>query len=1012
MSEAALAGLDRAGRSDWWVRRGLGSGPAAFLAEVEAGPDGWVERTASALSRPHVGNPVRAARAVAGAMAREAELLAPPGRLEALIDLAGASEWAARVLSVQPGWLVGAVDGAAAEGQPPEGLLGSLRSQVRARVAGTEHDTASFEAALRDLRTEASLRIALRELRGADIRDTAAELAELASAALQAALDHHHPRLVAESGPLEPACRHLVLGLGKLGGGELNFSSDIDLVYVYESDEARAGALSSHQFHVRLFERVTNSLSRVTDRGRVFRVDIDLRPEGRTGPICNSLAGLERYYETWGRTWERAAWIKARPVAGDRSLYDEVARFVRPFVFRRIRDLSAVEELVAMKAQIDASRPKLRTKSSVPRDLKLGRGGIREIEFFAQAQQLLFGGHDAGLRSANTLDALRALEVAGRLSAREREVLADAYLFLRRLEHRVQLMDDRQTHTLPGGEVGAEVARTLGYPDLEALEEAVRQHTSGVSVRFEGLLGAVDEAPATSSEVQTLLGPDRDEPARLQVLERLGSGAPHTALANLESACRHPRSPLHPAATGAGARVGAQLLEACLASPDLDRALKHLPDLIRATLPHRAYLEPLERSELRKGVARLLGASDLLARILVSNPPLMTAVLYGGALPSVDQLRAGIHSRIEDLLTEQALVELRLIKQEEILRTAVAELAGDLAFTSTQLRLTHLAEELLDATLTLALREAYARFGEPEDPEAALVLLGGGTLGARELGYRSDVDLSALFVGEGETSGGTRSPVSLAELYTRVMQRTLSFLTLRLPQGDLYPVDMRLRPSGSQGALVTSLHNFERYHREGRAQLWERQALVRTRVVAGEPRLRARAATALERATYGRPFPAGGREAIRRMREKLGAAATRGRRGGRGVFHLKHGEGGLTGIEFLVQGLLLEHGPQREELRVPHTVTALERLAATSILPVEEAETLAGAHQRHRRTLDWLRVLHDEPLDVVDLGRRSLRALALVLGYQGDDAEARFAQRLERDRQAVEQGWRRYVVGG
>ena len=999
-----LAGAsDALARRAVWTGQGLESPAASFLAELEPGP--WVPEAWSALARPRVGNVARAARSLTAALGRAPELDRSAGAITALVDLAGASEWAAKVLAVQPELALAlARCPATAEGRAPQPRSRDYLALVTASVEEAGDDTERFEALLRDLRTQENLRIGLRELRGANLRDTSAELASLASAALQGALDHHVPQLVARHGPLDPPCRHLVVGLGKLGGGELNLSSDIDLLYVYETDEARAGELSSHQFHVKLFERVTHSLSRLTDRGRVFRVDIDLRPEGRTGPLCNSLAGLERYYETWGRTWERAAWIKARPVAGDETLFEELQRFTRPFVFRRSRDLRAVEEILDMKRQIDAARPRARLGRAVT-DLKLGRGGIREIEFFVQGHQLLFGGRNPRLRGANTLEALRALEASGTLPARDAERLATAYLFLRRVEHRVQLLDDRQTHSLPGGEVGAELARTLGFATLEALEAALREHMDAVHARFRGLLGSVDDDAPVSADVIRLLDPEADDEARRGILERLGSEAPHAALSKLAATRRIPRSPLHPAAPVRAARVGQLLLEECLASPDLDRALSHLPELLRALVLHEAYLQPLEQPALRRGLARLLGASDLLARILVSSPGFIPAVLFGGALPPPETLDPDRFRPRDNDELEQCLVELRLLKQREVLRVAVAELAGAIDYPMVQARLTHLAETIVAAAYRLALEEAYRRYGRPEDPDAALVLLGGGSLGAMELGYRSDVDVSALYVGSGSTTGGERAPVSVTELYTRVVQRLLSFLTLRMPQGELYPVDLRLRPSGSQGALITSLANFERYHREGRAHLWERQALVRTRVIAGDPGPVARATATLLEATYDVPFPKRGWSEIEAMRGRLEASSSKRRN--RGVFHLKHGEGGLIEVEFLVQGLMLARG----DAACAHANTrrALERAAEAGALSAAEATALAEAHQRHRRTLDWLRVIHDEPLDVIDLGRRSLRPLALALGYQGDDAEARFGAQLERDRITIRNAYRRYV---
>lgn len=996
----ALAGLPAA----------LAAAAAEALSDVALGETSlegradWAERAVSALRAPRIGDPARAARTLASALSGGDPSLSGPGCIEALIELSGASAWAARILAARPG-LVGELcegDASIAAGRVPESAADAYTAWVQAIVRRAGGDTAAFDAELRLLRNREALRIALAELRGADVRGTAADLADLASAALQGALDHHLPKLVESYGPLHPPCRHLVVGLGKLGGRELNFSSDIDVIYLYEHDEALAGDLSSHQLHVRLFERVTNSLSKVTEHGRVFRVDIDLRPEGRTGPLCNSLAGLERYYETWGRTWERAAWIKGRPVAGDLDLFSELERIIRPFVFRRSRDLAAVEGVLDMKAQIDLQRKRPRGSY----DLKLGKGGIREIEFFAQGQQLLFGGRDPRLQRAGTLDALHALEVAGRLNPRDREVLGDAYLFLRRVEHRVQLVEDRQTHEIPKGEALEPLARSLGFEQGEDLERALRRHTQMVHRLFTGLLGAVNDHPAPPREVELLLDPGVDDETKHETLHALGSRSPHMALANLATSARIPRSPLHPAASERHARLGRQILAECLASSDLDRALKHLPDLLRSLIYHGAYVDQLERSDLRRGVARVLGASDLLARILVSSPALLPGVLFAGRLPATDSLLETIDEGVDLADVEGTLIRLRQLKVEELLRCAMADLAGAVSPPEVQARLTELAERLIGATLRLALGEAEARYGPPRDPDAALVILAGGTLGAKELGYRSDVDLSAIYVGEGETAGGARSPVSLAELYTRVVQRMLSFLSLRMPQGDLYPVDMRLRPSGSQGALVASLSNFETYHVEGRARLWERQALIRTRVIAGPPRLKERVEAAVHRAAYGRPYARQDAIEIHHMRERMERERSRPRRLRSAMFHVKLGTGGLVEAEFLVQHLLMLHVPEAPGLATASTREALFELGRRGHLSTRLSERLVLAHQRLRRVIDWLRVIHDEPLETVDLEGRHLRRLALVLGYQGGEAEELLRRDIESDRRAVHEAYR------
>ena len=970
-----------------------------LLASVADGFDRWAERAARALAQPDIGNPLRAARTLAAALVKNPEVLACPDGIEAAVDLAGSSDWAARLLAARPQWLSGICRGAAAlEGRPPAPAAQRYGVEASKIVRHADGNTELFETELRRFRTQEALRIALRELRGADVRSTAAELAEFASVALQAALDHHYPKLVESVGPLSPPCRHLVVGLGKLGGRELNFSSDIDVLYLYEHDEGGTEHLSNHQFFVRLFERVTNSLSRLTEHGRVFRVDIDLRPEGRTGALCNSLASLERYYETWGRTWERAVWIKARPVAGDLDLFTELAQFIRPFVYRSTRDLAAVEGVLEMKGQIDAQRRRARLNTG-GFDLKLGKGGIREIEFFAQGQQLLFGGRDPRLRCAGTLAALHALEVAGRINPRHREMLANAYVFLRRVEHRVQLAEDRQTHKLPAGPALSELARSLACGSSRELRSVLESHAEGVHTLFVGLMGAVDDEPPTPKAVEQLLDATTAADAQLQVLAELGSRSPHSARANLAAAVRIPRSPFHPAAPERMARLGRQLLADCLRSPDVDRALKHLPDLLRAVLYHGAYLEQLNRADLRRGVARVLGSSDLLARILVSNPPLLSGVLFAGRLPGPEALAESVAECIELDEPERTLVKLRVLKQEEILRVAMGELAGAVTPAETQLRLTHLAERILEGTFRLALLEAEQRYGPPQDPGAALVLLAGGTLGARELGYRSDVDLSALYVGEGETKGGERSPVAISELYTRVIQRMLSFLTLRMPQGDLYPVDMRLRPSGSQGALVTSLENFRKYHSSGRARLWERQALVRTRVLFGPSALRERVEQAVGVAAYGHRYGQEDGCEIDAMRNRL--ARERGRRPGAGSLDLKFGPGGLVELEFLVQHYLLLHVPSHSDLKHPNTRTALERLGAIGVIDSGTARRLRRADERLRRTLNWMRVIHDEMLNRVNLGEEQIRPLALALGYEGPEAQGLLLRDLDADRNVV-----------
>lgn len=878
-----------------------------------------------------------------------------PPALSVIAELAGASSWAARVMVSDP-TLVTELAHRVQQGE----LDRSLRFDKAAERLAAASDSQTFDARLRRFRTRQMLRIALREIRGAPVRETAAEVSSLASAAMQAALTHHRRRLEARYGPPDPPNACVVIGMGKLGGAELNFSSDIDVIYVYEHDDGTVGDLAPHPFFVKLFERVTSSLRDLTSGGFVFRVDLDLRPEGRKGPLANSLLGLERYYETWGRTWERAAWIRARPIAGDARLGEEVLSRLRPFVFRRSLDLEQVENLVQMKTRID------REASGKQRgvDVKLGRGGIREVEFFVQAHQLLLGGRDPRLRSPHTLDALRALTAAGHVSTRTREALTEAHEFLRRLEHRLQIVDDQQTHTLPADiEARARLARSLGFGSAAELDAELQRQMSVVAAHFDDLLGRVEDEDPIPSALNVLLDGDADAEDRLDAAHALGARRPDAAIAHVDAAARVRRGPLHRNASLTDRRIGERFVRDCFESPDADRALAYLPELLKALGAHSSYVRELEQPSVRRGVAQLLGTSDLLARILVQQPPLIPIVLRSGHRRTrrevEDALTFVLEGAASDL--EAQLEALRRFKREELLRTAVADLGGQLPLEAVEDRLSDLAESLLDQVVQLATQEMRERYGEP--PEGGLVIVAGGALGAREMSYKSDLDLSAVYVGAGTTSGGARSAIEASELYTRIIQRVISFLTMPLASGDLYPVDMRLRPSGRQGALVTSLEAFRAYHDKS-AQLWERQALVRSRPLWGDPELKAQVGEAIHRAAYHAPPPVPGQ--IRDMRERLGREAAEHPTP---ESELKFGPGGIVELQFLVQLWLLIHGRDHPELRVPHTRAALEKLAELGFVERATSDLLIRAHDRLRQALNFRRLVADPKAMSADPGR-------------------------------------------
>lgn len=991
---------------------------AAALGRLCSRPEfrSAARRVASCLRS--AASPERAVHALEDAVAALTELRGDASPLlvdvvlQPFVLLAGSSVSAARRMARDPGLAIEL--GARAEALlPKEDFAGDIQQILTASGA----DTARFDRLLRRFRHRRMLSIALREIRGADLRETSREIADLAGATLEAALRHHRAGLEAKVGTLSPACACVIIGMGKLGGRELNFSSDVDLIFFYEHDEAMAGELSAHEFHVKLLERVIASMSRVTEHGFVFRVDMNLRPEGRRGALANSLASAERYYETWGRTWERAAWVRARPVAGDLAFGAQVQEMMRPFVWRRSFDLKAIEEIIGMKERIDEARS-LAALSPLGGglDLKLGEGGIREVEFFVQAQQLLHGGRDPMLRSANTLEALAALETRGLVSARTRQVLTSAYLLFRRVEHRVQIVDEQQTHHLPESpEDQAVLARSLQLGSAETLRAALAAAMQEVHEQFAGLMGVATDEEPTPPELDLLLSRELEPDAQADAWLRLGFIDPSAAQAGLDAAARFPASPFHPRAPTAARRVARRLLFECTRSPSPDRALRHLPDLLRAASVHRANLDELSRPELVRGVTRVLGASDLLARILVASPGLISHVLLPKALPPLPQLAAEAKARVQAVASdpEEALAVLRSVKQEETLRTALFDMAGLIQAPAVGERLSGLAELLIQEALDLALEQTRARYGVPTQADgspAEVCLVGGGTLGAREMSYRTDVDLSVIYRGSGETTGGARGKVSVGEFYTRVVQRLLQILTLRTPQGDLYPVDMRLRPSGTQGPLVASLHSFQSYH-EKTAQLWERQALVRSRSVAGAEGLRQVVDAAITQATYGTPAPADAAASIRDMRARLARENRRGADAD-GVIDLKHGDGGLMELDFLVQYLLLEHGHTHPAVRTTSSRTALVRLAELELLPGEVAERLVLAQERLRRVQNWLRVTHDEIVDRVLLQNpQGLAVLARTVGYGGDEASTRLVHDVRDDMSFVHAVWRERLGG-
>ena len=888
---------------------------------------------------------------------------------------------------------------------------------VMARELAGRTGVGELADALRRYRADEMVRLGARELGLGSPIEVGAELAHLADICLDAAIAHHLAELAAQHGrPIvrgddgsEREAELAVIGMGKLGGEELNFASDIDVIYVYSSDQGAAGALSLHEFMSKLCERVTACLSEVTHEDLVFRVDLRLRPEGSRGAIANSLPSLERYYETWGRPWERQAWLKARAAAGSRALGAEVLATLEPFVHPRTTSVSVVADVHDLNRRIKSELVRGGVDSGF--DVKNGAGGIREIEFFAQALQLIHAGHRPALRTRSTLGALDQLLYAGIISDSERAALADAYRFLRHIEHLLQLETGRQTQRLPQGRGALEVlARRLGHPDADALLAALAGHTAAVSRLF-ATLGEEEEGPPP--EVVALLGGEQVPAQERAILARLGLRDPEQAQRHLERARRRVTSPFGRAAEGARARVAPLLFADVLESPDPDQALAYLAELAHRRGAWTTLWRMMdENPPLRRLSASLVGTSEYLSKQFIDPPELGDALRAAGrarARRSVDELDAMVAARFAEIPADDdearwnALAEL---KNAQTLRIGLADIAGELGPEEVCAELSAVAEVCLARGFELVRAALAERHGEARGEDGSpvgLAVLGLGKLGGRELGYASDLDVLFVYAAEGESDG--ERPLPHVEYMTRLAQRLMGGLHTMHPAGRLYEVDTRLRPSGSKGLLVSSLAGWTRYHQES-ARLWERQALTRLRPVAGDPALGARAAAVASAFAYAGVDAAELAAAMTAMRDKI----ERETAGAASPVDLKAGRGGLIDIEFASQYLQLVLGPEEPQLRTPSTLEALR--AAVRLVPdlAGHCALLADAYLYLRRIEHRIRIVHDAsaqrlPADAVELDKLA-RRLGLGDGRALDAAYRRWTGEVRRAYDAV-LAWRK-----
>lgn len=885
----------------------------------------------------------------------------------------------------------------AAGGHRAARAAGSLAGELAAAMSAI-NDEAGAMRVLRLLRDREMARIASRDLLGlAELDETLGDLSGLAEVCLCASLDfaltqlrqrYGEPRDAGGS-PVHP----MVLGMGKLGGRELNFSSDIDLIFCHTAagDTDGAHALDNSEFFKRVAQLVTRLLAERTEHGFVFRVDLMLRPFGSVGPVSITLDAAEDYYQEHGREWERYAFVKARPVAGDIGAGLDFLRALRPFVYRRYLDFNAIGSLRALKKLIADDVARRRQDDNV----KLGIGGIRELEFIVQSFQLVRGGQEAPLRDTRLRPVLRRLGRSGYLSPEIAQQLDEHYVFLRRLENAIQMYADEQTHSLPLDEDAQQaLCIALGFADWDALIARFTEVRTQVHDEFRRIFAEPDQQQAEVGLAGWLLELWNEPDGQAIAADAAGFG---DAAAEVTKALRDLRDSrsvrsLTPVSQQRLQVLLPLLLEEAQRHTEPALAARRTLAVVQAIGGRSTYLTLLRESAVARGhLVRLCAASPWISQLLASNPALLDSLLDTRTLYAPPN-REDIRQELDELLSHIPAIEveagmdaLRRFRLETTLRIAACDVAGSLPLVQVSDRLTWLAEAVLQAAFDRAYVELSRTYGEPlrlDDTRAGLCAFAYGKFGGIELGYGSDLDLVFIHdcdAPDRDTRGGERA-VAGSTFMVRWAQRIIHWLATLTPAGRAYEIDLELRPSGRSGLAVVSVEGFADYQRR-EAWIWEHQALTRARAVAGSSLIGARL-EALRREVLCQPRdPARLRAEIRDMRSKMRAKLERREAG---CWDVKQGEGGLIDIEFITQYLLLREAPRQPALvEYSDNWRQLEALTTAGVIAPEDRDALIQAYRvlrawSHARGLQQLPVM--APEDAFQAERERVRQIWAAVG--------------------------------
>ncbi len=845
----------------------------------------------------------------------------------------------------------------------PEEMLREL-CQSCSRVAKTI-DKDEARQLLRVARSRVALLIAIADLGQVwTVDEVTAALTTFAEAATQAALNCVLQQAAAtgkitlrDATNPSAGSGYVVLGMGKLGACELNYSSDIDLIVLFDAETAPlASDVEPSTFFVRLTRNLVSLLQDMTEDGYVFRVDLRLRPDPRATQIAISMEAAAVYYEYQGQNWERAAMIKARPIAGDLALGEEFLARLAPYIWRRYLDFAAIADVQSMKRQIHAVKGHGEI-ATLGHNLKLGRGGIREIEFFVQTQQLIAGGRNAKLRGKQTLAMLAALAEEGWISPVARDELTAAYRFLRTLEHRIQMQRDEQDHCLPASDPALEsLAPFAGFESATKLKAVLQETLQTVQRHYQALFETAEELSSTAGNL-VFTGGD-DDPGTIETLQRMG----YRDASEVSATIRAWHFGRYPAMRAAKSRellteLMPQLLKALADTGDADQAFVAFDAFLRG-LPAGVQLFSMLKANLHllDLIVRILGTAPRLATQLSRQPRVLEAVLergFFGSFPTLNELSTNAATVIPpDLPLEEAMNRARVLGREQMFRVGVRVLSDTVSAAEAGEAYANVADTLLQTMHRAVTHDMAVRHGVIAGGTSAIIAL--GKLGGREMTASSDLDLILVYdAGDGaEVSDGER-PLSAQQYFSRLTQRLITSITAPTSEGILYEVDMRLRPSGSKGPVAVSLASFVEYQRDS-AWTWEKLALTRARVASADPVLRGKLESDIRNALCAARERATVLEDARSMRAlMLREQKTSGR------WDIKRKRGGLVDIEFLAQSLQLVSASQHPAVLQTNTRDALRELGKAGVLSREATGRLLEAHKTYSALVQVLRLCLD-----------------------------------------------------